>query len=191
MSERWKAKNHELRGRTVTMRGGAVAIDERGFLPVDMSPEQLEHARHSGLFESVKVTRASIIKDELAASQAKLAELEQATGQAYKIFRQWEGQHDEALATVRALEDELAAIAAVKGPEPAPAPPEPAPVDLDEADWEQLKDLARAHDVPIARRTKDEIKADLAAALGQTDSGEPPTPSLDADGEVAPSETEG
>jgi len=173
-SERWKAKNPALRGRDVTLCGGQAQIDAYGLLPVDMSPEQLEHARRCGLFECVKVTRASVIKDELAAHRTKLAELERATDQAFKVFGQWRDRYDEARAVVGQLEDELAAIEADQGVEP-PAPIPPPHVDVDELTWEGLKDAAREHGVPIGKRTKDEIKADVAAAFakGTSDTAPP------------------
>jgi len=169
-SERWKAKNPALRGRDVTLCGGQAQIDAYGLLPVDMSPEQLEHARRCGLFECVKVTRASIIKDELAAHRTKLAELERATDQAFRLFGQWRDRYDEARAVVGQLEDELAAIEADQGVEP-PAPIPPPHVDVDELSWDELKDLAREHDVAIARRSREDIKAELAAKLAATEEG--------------------
>ena len=169
-SERWKAKNPALRGRDVTLCGGQAQIDAYGLLPVDMSPEQLEHARRCGLFECVKVTRASVIKDELAAHRTKLAELERATDQAFKVFGQWRDRYDEARAVVGQLEDELAALEADKGVEP-PAPVPPPHVDVDELSWDELKDFARQHDVAIARRSREDIKAELAAKLAATEEG--------------------
>jgi len=68
------------------------------------------------------------------------------------------------------LEDELAAIEADQGVEP-PAPVPPPHVDVDELSWDELKDFARQHDVAIARRSREDIKAELAAKLAATEEG--------------------
>lgn len=164
MAQRWKMKNPALHGREVTLRGGNVRIDAWGLLPVDISPEQFDHARTCGLFEAVDVTEATRLRAELALCRARLAEVEPSFEQARRVFLQWNDRKENLQGEIGQLEGELARLEALEGPEPEPAVPAPH-IDVAGLSWDGLKDLARAHDVTIARRSRDEIQAELTAKL--------------------------
>lgn len=164
MAQRWKVKNPALNGREVTLRGGNARIDDWGLLPVDLSPEQFEHARLCGLFEAVEVTQVTRLRAELAVCRERLAEVEPSFAQAERVFLQWRERKEKLDGDIAQLEAELALVEEVEGPTPEPPPPAPH-IDVESLGWEEVKALAHEHGVTVARRSRDDVKAELAAKL--------------------------
>lgn len=195
MVTRYRVRNAALHGQVVVLRGGQAKADEQGLLPVDLSPEQLAHVKR-GLgttFDAVDVTTESVLREQLAACEAKLPEIAAGVEQAGKIFEQWHERHGRLMLEIEDLRRALAELEQANGQGPAPAvtqnapppedkppaleglggssatepppPPPPEPQPLSALSWDDLKDLAKAHDISVGRRTREEIEQDLEAAL--------------------------
>lgn len=176
MVTRFRVRNTNLRGEVIVLRGGPVTTDADGLLPVDLSPEQLAHVRR-GIghnFDQVDVTGESVLREQLAACEAKLPEIAAGVEQAGKIFDQWHERHTALMGQIeeiRAQLDEVndeggGAAPGSDGGEKADPPPPPAnPASLADLSWDDLKELAKAHDIGVGRRSREDIEADVSAAL--------------------------